>query len=434
MPPKPVATRKRNGSITTPDEYQDIKNAAEGRKFLEKHSLLCPPGEPATNGAIAVCLHQISALAGLPKQALNAIRATAFMLEELEEEATNEIVRSAFDSQITEFTADMQLLVEDVNTKIDDHLKDALTQWKQALTEPMAHPSTEQSRPSQTATTTTHANRHSYASTLINPPAHVNPKLAAREGVRARQFVFDGAKEVGGERWDTKELKDAMNDELQKMGVKGGKIRSIVSQRDGGSLIEVDSDALAKWFADPLNSVEFCCALGEGVTFRSRTYNIIAFNAPINLDPSTATHREEINDVNQLGENTIKAIRWAKPINRRSPQQKTAHLILSFSDPEAANQAISIGVTICNKLCRAERVKKEPLRCMKCQGWNHMAKECIQKVDKCSNCAGDHKSDECRSRSTRCVSCRTDDHSSWSRECPVFLRKSEELSERHPEN
>ena len=67
------ATRRRNGSITTPEEYQDIKNTLEGRKYLEKYSLLCPPGELTSHESISICLHQISAMAGLPKQAINAI-------------------------------------------------------------------------------------------------------------------------------------------------------------------------------------------------------------------------------------------------------------------------------------------------------------------------------------------------------------------------
>jgi hypothetical protein len=92
MPPKVAATRKRNGSVTTPEEFQDIKNTHNGRKFLKKHVLLCPPGEPTTNGALSICLHQIPALSGLPKQAINSIRATAFLLEQIEEEAINETI------------------------------------------------------------------------------------------------------------------------------------------------------------------------------------------------------------------------------------------------------------------------------------------------------------------------------------------------------
>lgn len=46
-------TRRVGGSVATPEESQDIKDSLEGRKFLEKHSLLCPTGEPASNGTIA---------------------------------------------------------------------------------------------------------------------------------------------------------------------------------------------------------------------------------------------------------------------------------------------------------------------------------------------------------------------------------------------
>ena len=89
--------------------------------------LLCPPGEPVSHEALSICLHQISTLAGLPKQAINTIRSAAFLLEELEENAINETVKDAFDSQITEFTLDMKMLIDDVNTKIDEHLKTAVT-------------------------------------------------------------------------------------------------------------------------------------------------------------------------------------------------------------------------------------------------------------------------------------------------------------------
>ena len=57
-------TRSSNLGLIIPEEHQDIKNAAEGRKFLEKHSLLCPPGEPATNGSLVGCLYQIATMAG----------------------------------------------------------------------------------------------------------------------------------------------------------------------------------------------------------------------------------------------------------------------------------------------------------------------------------------------------------------------------------
>ena len=138
-----------------------------------------------------------------------------------------------------------------------------------------------------------------------------------------------------------------------------GSIRSISSQReDRGILIEVDSDSLAKWLTNKINRALFCMRLGKGVTFRSKTYNVIAFNTPLNIDPENQAHREEVNEANQLEENTISAIQWAKPTTRRAPQQQTAHMIVSFIDPEAANRVISNGITICNKKCHAARLKR----------------------------------------------------------------------------
>ena len=67
------------------EEQQDIKDATEGRKYLEKHSLLCLPGEPPSHTSLTTCLYQVSAMAGIQKPILNAIRSIAFLLEELEE-------------------------------------------------------------------------------------------------------------------------------------------------------------------------------------------------------------------------------------------------------------------------------------------------------------------------------------------------------------
>ena len=423
------STRRRNGSLSTPDELQDIKNAQEGKKFLERLSLLCPPGEPVTHGALSVCLHQIAAIQGVPKQAVNAIRSAALLLEEMEDDAVNETVRAAFASQITEFTSDMKLLVDDVNTKIGEQLKDALKQITQAKGNAPAQTTTGGNGPQPPMNT-------SYAAALVNPPPNVNPKLAAKEGIRARQFLFTGIKDSAYGHHDTQQLKADLNKNAKQLGMTGGKIRSVLSQRDGSVLIEVDSDAAAHWFADITNRVEFCFLLGEEVSFKNRAYNVLAYNAPLTIDPTNANHKAEINEANGLEDSkVITALRWAKPINRRSEQQVSAHLVVSFANPEAANRAITKGLIICNKKCHTERIKREPLRCLKCQGWNHMAKDCEEALSKCSNCAENHRTANCLNpRKTRCVSCKSDGHASWSRECPVFLKKVDELNARNPDN
>ena len=179
-----------------------------------------------SNGALSICLHQIATISGIPKMALNAIRSTALLLEEVEEEAINETVRSAFDSQITEFMSDMQLLIEDVKSKIDTHLKDALKPWSQGTaTLPTPTPSlplpkeVTQTQPNPRPMLTNAAT--SYTSVLINPPSHANPRLVAREGIKARQFLlFDEPGENAMPlQHDLQQLKAHMNKALLDVGV-----------------------------------------------------------------------------------------------------------------------------------------------------------------------------------------------------------------------
>ena len=123
---------------------------------------------------------------------------------------------------------------------------------------------------------------------------------------------------------------------------------------------------------------------------------------------------------------------WAKAIKNHSNNQRTAHLYLTFSNIDLANRAITNGLSICNKRCHIEKCRKEPLRCLK--GWNHLAKDCIKMDDTCSNCMGKHRTHLCTSTEKKCASCKKNDHASWCRQCPMFIKKLTELNARNLEN
>jgi hypothetical protein len=59
-------TTKKTGSapktILTKD---DVQNAIDGRRFLEKKLLLCAAGEPPTITSLSYCLHQVSEMNGI---------------------------------------------------------------------------------------------------------------------------------------------------------------------------------------------------------------------------------------------------------------------------------------------------------------------------------------------------------------------------------
>ena len=85
------------------------------------------------------------------------------------------------------------------------------------------------------------------------------------------------------------------------------------------------------------------------IRFRARTFNIIAFNVLLAIDPGEENHLTEICELHNINPDTISTIRWAKPTNRRSPNQTSAHLILALNSASAANTAITNGLNICNK-------------------------------------------------------------------------------------
>jgi hypothetical protein len=427
MPPKSLLTiqkstgraenRRNRSSIL--EKSQDIKDTREGRKFLEEHSLLCPPGEPATPSALSICLHQISLMSGISKTAINAIRSIVFMMEEMEEITINETIKDAFKSQVTEFTSEIKLLIEDAKEKIDSHIK--------SITIPINTQSHNQAQQNR-------ATGGTYAAALINPPSTVNPILAAREGIKARQILLEGIKESTLSRLDTFQLKKELNKILEEAGLDNGRIRSVQNQRDGKTLIEMDNDAAATWIKTQANTDKFCSKIGTKISIKLRQYNIIAFNVPTDMDAENPRHKTEIVETNSLNEDDIVTIQWAKPVARRNPGQRTAHLIITMTDADTANRAIAKGMYICYKNCRVERVKKEPPRCLKCQGWNHFTKDCTFKTNVCGNCSNNHRTSKCLTpQAKRCASCKSSDHASWDRGCPEFVKRLSDFNKRNPE-
>ena len=119
-------------------------------------------------------------MAGVQKPVLNAIRSVVLMMEELEDTQINTSVKEAFDSQITEFTSDMKTLIEDAKEKINEHLKISEERMTQAM--------------SNTTAQVKQTQANTFALVLVNPPPHANPKIAAREGIKARQYLLEGIK------------------------------------------------------------------------------------------------------------------------------------------------------------------------------------------------------------------------------------------------
>ncbi|KAF8508953.1 hypothetical protein JB92DRAFT_3120373 [Gautieria morchelliformis] len=72
---------------------QEISDIDAGKLYLER-TLLTVPGAPWTVGALSTAILQVTQYKGIPRQAINALRSIAFVLEEVEDDARCERIVS----------------------------------------------------------------------------------------------------------------------------------------------------------------------------------------------------------------------------------------------------------------------------------------------------------------------------------------------------
>ena len=239
------------------------------------------------------------------------------------------------------------------------------------------------------------------------------------------------------------EILDIFNKVMVKATEEGNpveqKLRTVEKLANKGFLGEFLQDEGAKWLTHQKNADAFISALGkdgDGAHFKKRNHLVIAFYVPLNLNTDSPGHLKEIEEVNNILLGVLVNLCWIKPPAQRAPTQTCRHLVLTFANPDAANRAKTMGLIICNKRVSVSKYKKEPIRCLKCQGWNHIVAECILNVDICGTCGvRGHRTSACtNTNATHCRSCDTDDRTSWARDCPTFIRKCQEYNVKHLEN
>jgi hypothetical protein len=180
-------------------------------------------------------------------------------------------------------------LIDNAKGKLNEHFKE--TERRLALLVDKAY--TKQTQPA------------TYASIMNNPPPHTNPRIAAKEGIKARQFLIEGLIDTKFSHTDVFQLKTEFNTILGGLGIHNGKIRSINKIRNDGTLIKMDSEDVMNWMTVQENQTKFCNKLGPSVSFRTRVHNLIVFIVPLGLSPDDQSHQQEICEANSLDPNTI---------------------------------------------------------------------------------------------------------------------------------
>ena len=213
------------------------------------------------------------------------------------------------------------------------------------------------------------------------------------------------------------------------------KLKTLIILKNGGILLELTNKEAVEWTKNNERRRKLAEATGGNLTVKDRFFNVVVPFVPIWTQLESEETLRNIEEDNKIPQNAIASARWIKPVNKRSPFQMYAHAMISLTSPTVANQLLKNGLYVSNKLLRPIKDKKEPLRCLKCQKWGHLARVCKAEVDTCGICADNHRTSACPSEKPQiCVNCNTTDHPSSSRKCPEFLRRCTELNDKTPEN
>jgi hypothetical protein len=217
-----------------------------------------------------------------------------------------------------------------------------------------------------------------------------------------------------------------------------GSFKTATHLRNGkGVLLEANGAEVLAWIRTEGRRDAFATYLEREATIRDRTYPVTINFVPITYRPHLDADLREIEEINGFKKGEIASAKWYKPEHRRAEGQRYAHCLFHFSTPETANLVLRNGISICHKRVFARKKKKEPIRCLKCQCFGHIAYSCSSPIDICGTCTGNHRSESCQAYMTlRCANCgdQGNGHASWSRDCPTFRRKCQELDDRTPEN
>src|SRR5882672_2653318 len=438
---------------------QEVTDAVKGAEYLEA-TLLTVPGVPYTVDMFVSVLFQISMLPGVKGSwaNTNAVRVVAFILAEIELEdkskAIADTVVESLSGQLDSARQEVSAVVLDLKTTVAEAAAAAKAQVEESLGGMLEDLKTATQgandntvKMSETAT--------KYRDTLLqsrlpatpaipklNHLAPLAPRLHARESVRARQVLIDLAAAPGSESAPlTEESVAALRERLNKAlkdcdpGRRDFKARAVTRLKNGGILMELDSDEAVEWFSHQATRDSFLAKFHPSASIKPTSYQVIVQFVLLTFSPDRDIELHELEEVNGLDEGDISHARWIKAILRCAPAQTCGHAIFTLASPQVANEILAHGLFVCHKKVYAEKCKKEPLRCLKCHGWGHMARACLVERDTCGTCSQEHRTADCTDQlNWRCVPCGRAGHASWDRDCPVFQRKCGELNDRTEEN
>ncbi|KAF8518177.1 hypothetical protein JB92DRAFT_3113124 [Gautieria morchelliformis] len=226
---------------------QEIRDSDEGRIYLER-TLLTVPGASWTTDTLSTAILQVTQYKGVPRQAVNALRSIAFVMESIEDDTRYERVMCRVKESLAAEGNALSIKVAEATEMLDKATAaaDATAKLSRQIAEDAATAINETSTSYRDAMV-------KVADITQRAPASaptLDARVRAREGIKQRQVLVDAA--ALGERilaeMDNAGLMTRANEIISAMDTEG--VRTVISTRrltNGGVLFELNDEAAARW-------------------------------------------------------------------------------------------------------------------------------------------------------------------------------------------
>jgi len=242
------------------EDSQEIGDAERGREYLEEKLLMVPDGAPLMLNILASTLFQVAAMQGIGLPAINAVRAVAYLLREVELGEVAEAVRGIANAQFDEVTKDLKEFVEGLREKLTEDLEKKMSMLERKaddLTE-----TAEKAIQQQASNPGSTPYRDALNRAFSGAPMDANPQLAAKENIRQRQSLVDIPQGSSLKNCANLVLVGKFSEAMGKATAQKHKIRSALKLQNSGILVEMATDKGTAWLASKDNKEAFLQELG----------------------------------------------------------------------------------------------------------------------------------------------------------------------------
>jgi hypothetical protein len=163
-----------------------------------------------------------------------------------------------------------------------------------------------------------------------------------------------------------KEMLEKARMAIELMGTDGEEIMEGVEflhakkTTNNGAVLMLKTAETAAWLRSPGTLGKFAEKMGGTTTASPTLYMIVAEYVPVTYSPDGYKAHAKIEIDSGLQRGVIQEARYLKKIEHRAQGQRSAHVMMGFTDPAQANRAIRGGLVIEGKKVSTRRHRMDP--------------------------------------------------------------------------